>query len=91
MDLPPDGNYMKGKGCVECRGTGLAGRIGLLEAVPINMAFRRLIDQGASSVKLQEAAHAAGFLSLRDHAVAKAVTGIIPLEEVARTTVGFQE
>ncbi len=91
LGVPADGNYLKGKGCVECRGTGLAGRIGLLEAIPITAALRRLIDQGASSVKLQEAAHAAGFLSLRDHAVGKAVAGIIPLEEVARTTVGFQE
>ncbi|MCM8812024.1 MAG: Flp pilus assembly complex ATPase component TadA [Candidatus Omnitrophica bacterium] len=91
MNLPPKGEYMKGKGCGECRGTGLAGRVGLLEAVPITPTLRRLVYQGASSVKLQEAARAAGFQSLRDHALAKAVNGIIPLEEVARTTVGFQE
>ncbi len=91
MALPLDGSYMKGKGCVECRGTGLAGRIGLLEAVPITSDLRRLIDQGVSSVKLQEAARSAGFCSLRDYAVAKAASGLIPLEEVARTTVGFQE
>lgn len=91
LSLPPDGHYMKGKGCPDCRGTGLAGRIGLLESVPLIPPLRRLVEQGATSVKLQEAARANGFLSLRDHAVAKAASGIIPLEEVARNTVGFQE
>ena len=82
---------MKGKGCSKCRGTGLAGRIGLMEAVPLTIELRRLVDQRVSSVKLREAAEQAGFLSLRSHAVAKAAAGVIPLEEVARTTVGYQE
>lgn len=89
--LPPEGTYLKGKGCPKCRRTGLAGRVGLLEAVPLTPELRRLVDQQASSVKLREAAHRAGFLSLRDHAVSKAAAGMIPLEEVARTTVGYQE
>ncbi|MBI3333507.1 MAG: Flp pilus assembly complex ATPase component TadA [Candidatus Omnitrophica bacterium] len=91
LGLPPEGTYMKGKGCSPCRGTGLAGRVGLLEAVPLVPELRRLIAEGASAVKLQEAAHAAGFPSLREHAIAKATAGVIPLEEVARTTVGYQE
>ncbi len=91
LGLPSNGTYRKGKGCSECRETGLAGRIGLLESIPLTAEIRRLIVQGASSVKLQEAAHAAGFLSLHDHAIAKAAQGLIPLEEVARTTVGYLE
>ena len=89
--LPPEGKYKGGKGCPECRQTGMAGRVGLLEAVPITPDLRRLISQGASAIQLREAAQTAGFLSLRDHAVAKAAAGEIPLEEVARTTVGYQE
>lgn len=89
--LPPEGKYRAGKGCPECRQTGLAGRVGLLEAVPITPDLRRLISQGASAIQMREAARSAGFLSLRDHAVVKATTGVIPLEEVARTTVGYQE
>lgn len=91
LGIPPEGTYMKGKGCTECRGTGLDGRIGLLEAVPLTPSLRGMIAQGASSVKLQEEARRLGFLSLRDHAIRKAKSGIIPLEEVARTTVGYQE
>jgi len=89
--LPPEGKYLKGTGCSACRGTGLARRVGLLEAVPVTATLRRLIGGGASSMKLREAAREAGCLSLRDHAVAKAATGVIPLSEVARTTVGSQE
>ncbi len=89
LGLPASGKYMRGKGCGECRSTGLDGRIGLLEAIPIAPDLRRQIEKGASAVKLREAARAAGFLSLRDHAQAKSAAGIIPLEEVARTTVGY--
>ena len=91
LGLPPEGSYFRGKGCGECRGTGLAGRVGLLEAVPSTPEMRRWIEQGASAVKLREIARKEGFLSLRDHAVAKSSKGMIPLEEVARTTVGYQE
>ncbi len=89
--LAPDGKYKAGKGCPECRQTGLDGRIGLLEAVPMTAALRRLVAAGASSIQLREAARTAGFPALREHALAKAAAGMIPLEEVARTTVGHQE
>ncbi|MBI3322668.1 MAG: Flp pilus assembly complex ATPase component TadA [Candidatus Omnitrophica bacterium] len=89
LGLPAGGKYMRGKGCAECRSTGLDGRIGLLEAVPITPELRRQIEKGASTVKLREAARAAGFQTLRDHSQSKAAAGILPLEEVARTTVGY--
>ncbi|MDO8730258.1 MAG: ATPase, T2SS/T4P/T4SS family [Candidatus Omnitrophota bacterium] len=91
LGLPMDGTYVKGRGCNDCRNTGLNGRIGLLESVPMTSEMRRWIEQGASTIKLREVAHKAGFLSLREHAVSRAAAGIIPLEEVARTTVGYQE
>ncbi|MBI3318304.1 MAG: Flp pilus assembly complex ATPase component TadA [Candidatus Omnitrophica bacterium] len=91
FELPANGAYRKGKGCPECRGTGLDGRIGLLECVPLIPPLRRMVAEGASSMKIRDEARANGFLSLRDHAVAKAAAGVIPLEEVARTTVGYQE
>ncbi len=91
LGLPLDGTYVRGKGCAACRNTGLDGRIGLLEVVPMTSEMRRWIEQGASTVKLREVAHKAGILSLREHAVSRAAAGVIPLEEVARTTVGYQE
>ena len=91
LGLPVDGTYVKGKGCNDCRNTGLDGRIGLLESVPMTSEMRRWIEQEASTIKLREVAHKAGFLSLREHAVSRAAAGVIPLEEVARTTVGYQE
>ena len=91
LGLPKDGTYVKGKGCDDCRGTGLDGRIGLLEAVPMTAELRRWVEEGASTVKLREVARQQGFLSLREHAVSRAAAGIMPLEEVARTTVGYQE
>ena len=91
LELPPEGTYVRGKGCAECRGTGLDGRLGLLEAVPITQELRRWIEEGVSAVKLREVARKAGILSLRELAVGRAAAGIMPLEEVARTTVGYQE
>ncbi len=91
LGLPAEGSYRKGKGCPACRGTGLDGRVGLLEAIPLIPELRQRIAARATSVKLQEAARANGFLSLRDLALAKAAGGVMPLEEVARATVGFEE
>lgn len=89
LGLSPNGKYRKGVGCGQCRGTGLDGRIGLLEAIPIDGSLRGLIEQGASVMKLRQAARGAGRRSLREYAAAQAAAGVIPLEEVARTTVGF--
>jgi len=91
LGLPTDGTYVKGKGCAECRNTGLDGRVGLLESVPITSELRSSIEQGASVVKLREIARKESVLSLREDAVGRAAAGIMPLEEVARTTVGYQE
>ena len=91
LGLDPKGKYAKGKGCAKCRKSGLIGRVGLLEAIPMFPELRRLVEQGASAVKLREAARRKGHLSLRDHAIAKAAAGVISLEEVARTTVGYQD
>ena len=89
--LSSNGAYRGGKGCAECRQTGLDGRVGLLEAVPLNGKLREGISRGVSSMELRETAQRAGFPSLREHALAKAAEGAIPLEEVARTTVGYAE
>ena len=91
LALPMEGKYKRGRGCAECRATGLDGRIGLLEAIPITRELRGWVEKGASSVKLREVAQGLGYHSLRDHAVSKAAAGVVPLEEVARTTVGYQE
>ena len=91
LALPADGTYVKGVGCARCRNTGLAGRVGLLEAVPMTPILRRLVIDGASAVALRTAACAEGVRSLRDYAVAKVAAGGIPLEEVARTTGGSQD
>ncbi len=91
LGLPADGQYARGIGCKECRGTGLAGRVGLLEAVPLVGSLRRAVEAGETAAKLHLLAREAGIFSLRDYAVAKAAAGVIPLEEVARTTVGNQE
>ncbi len=91
LGVPSEGTYWKGTGCSACRQTGLNGRVGLLEAISFTPELRRLVAEGCSAVRLREAARAAGFLSLRDYAVAKAAAGVMPLEEVARATVGYQE
>jgi len=91
LGLPADGQYRRGRGCLECRSTGLDGRIGLLEAIPVTQELRLWIERGASSVQLREVAKGLGYLFLRDYAVAKAAQGVIPLEEVARTTVEHED
>ena len=86
----PDGNYRKGVGCPACRGSGLAGRAGILEAIPLTGDLRALVETGASTGQLREAAQANGTRFLWDHALELAAQGVLPLEEAMRSTLARQ-
>ena len=43
----------RGKGCVDCTGSGYRGRVGLYELVEIDTGIRQLIHDGASEIDLE--------------------------------------
>ncbi|MCL4198905.1 MAG: GspE/PulE family protein [Phycisphaerales bacterium] len=71
----------EGKGCEECFGTGLKGRTGLFEFMPVDERLRQLIAAGAPLAELRSAARQAGMRTLGEEGQYLVDEGItIPLE-----------
>ena len=77
-----------GRGCPSCNDTGLSGRTGLFEVMPITPAIERLILKQASDTDIRKVALEEGMFSLRMGAVEKMKAGIIGVEEVFAGTTG---
>jgi general secretion pathway protein E len=82
----PDLTVFRGLGCAHCRHTGLLGRTGVFEVMPISDRVRKLISESRDSVEIGKAAKLEGMMSLRECAIKKMAQGIIPFEEVIRVT-----
>jgi len=84
---PADGvTLFRGAGCDACEGSGYRGRTGVFEILMIDAAMRDLIGERADSRRIRDTAARAGFKSMRDDALSKAVLGQTTLEEVIRVS-----
>ena len=90
VGLPADSDnrFWRAVGCPSCNGSGYAGRIALLEFLPVDDTIARLILRRADTREIAEAASAGGMRSLRGDGIAKARRGLTTLEEALRVTVG---
>ncbi len=71
----------RGAGCDECFGTGLKGRTGLFELMPLDEPLRQLISEGAALVSIRAAARESGMRTLREEGQRLVEEGkTIPLE-----------
>lgn len=82
-----DGNFYRGNGCEECRGTGYRGRIGIFELLPINAELRERILQRRSSAEIKTAAQKT-MITMHQDALQKAAEGITTIEEILRVSSG---
>ncbi len=78
--------FFKGQGCDACNGTGLKGRQGVYEVMPLTPKLRRLIIQNVGAAEIQDAAIDEGMLTLRMDGWLKVLKGITTLEQVIRET-----
>ncbi len=78
--------FKRGLGCVHCRGTGYRGRRAIAETLPISDTLRDQLVQRVPLSQIRQTARSAGFTSLRDAAVALALSGETTLEEANRVT-----
>jgi len=78
--------FSRGLGCAHCRGTGYKGRRAIAETLPLNDSLRELLVQRASLSQIRQAARNDGFVSLREAAIALAMSGATTLEEINRVT-----
>ncbi|MHC4504573.1 MAG: ATPase, T2SS/T4P/T4SS family [Planctomycetota bacterium] len=73
-------------GCSRCGGVGYAGRLPLLETLPIDHGLREMIARGASVVEIKKKALEAGMLTLRRSGISQAIRGDIDMQEVLSST-----
>jgi type II secretory ATPase GspE/PulE/Tfp pilus assembly ATPase PilB-like protein len=78
--------FYKGSGCDRCGQTGYHGRTGVYEIMMIDASMHELIRDRADSRRVKEAALRAGFKTLLDDALSKAVLGQTTLDEVIRVS-----
>lgn len=79
-----NGNFLRGKGCNQCKNTGYKGRTGVFEVLAIDEMIQDMIVNQRSSPEITRAAVAAGKLkTLQKDAAIKVLKGITTLEEAA--------
>ncbi|WP_370315089.1 GspE/PulE family protein [Thalassolituus sp.] len=72
------------KGCLECRGTGYLGRMGIYEVMPMSETVDVLITENTDHQKLRQAAMKEGMHSLRLSGAHKVAAGMTTIAEVMR-------
>jgi type IV pilus assembly protein PilB len=77
----------RGRGCTRCEQRGLKGRTAVYEMMPFTEEIGMLTLQRASSVSIRELAIRQGMMTMRESAVRKVLSGLIPPEEVFRVLV----
>ncbi len=78
--------FFRGRGCETCVGTGLKGRQGLYEVMPMSAAIRRMIVLKESAAAIRDLAVDEGMLTLRMDGWLKVLKGITTMEQVIRET-----
>jgi type IV pilus assembly protein PilB len=78
--------FFRGRGCDQCAGTGLKGRQGVYEVMPMSPNLRKLILMNVGAVEIRDAAVEEGMLTLRMDGWMKIMKGITTLEQVIRET-----
>ncbi|HKT45719.1 MAG TPA: ATPase, T2SS/T4P/T4SS family [Gaiellaceae bacterium] len=84
-DYGPETTLYRPVGCVQCAGTGFAGRVALYEVLPVHGRMRRLIESGSTDEIFAEAV-AEGMTTLREDGLRLAAMGLSSLDEIRRVT-----
>ena len=75
-------------GCPACHETGLSGRLGIFEVVPITRQLREVITDTTVYDKLVDTARSQGLISMQQDGTLKALQGHVRYEDVLRVTSG---
>lgn len=78
--------FYRGVGCKKCRNTGYLGRIAINELFIPDDEIVEMINAGADTKKLRKAAIEKTMVPLQLDGIEKVKAGIVPIEEILRTT-----
>jgi type IV pilus assembly protein PilB len=82
----PNINFMRGKGCNTCHGTGYRGRQGIFEMMEMNTTLREMAFSQAPLKDVRRAARSAGMRSLLEDGKLKIRRGVTTPEEILSVT-----
>ena len=91
LQLPFGTPLYEGAGCEHCHGTGMSGRIALVEMLSLNRDIRRGIMEKADSDTLRHMAVERGMTTLWQDGLSKMTAGITTADEVARALLGTED
>jgi len=76
--------FLRGKGCPDCGGSGYSGRLGLYEVLPFTPEVQDAVEQKLIGEPLLKVAKAAGMRLLVEDGMEKIRKGLTTIEEVLR-------
>jgi len=76
----------QGKGCKECKDSGLTGRIGIYELLLINEELRKMVNERKSADDITKKARELGMKTLKEDGLSKVEQGVTTQDEVLRVT-----
>jgi type IV pilus assembly protein PilB len=87
LDISKGITFFKGKGCEECGGTGLKGRLAIYECIEVDEKVQEAINEGRE-LKTEELVKNQGMITMKQDGILKALKGLTVLSEVERVTEG---
>jgi type IV pilus assembly protein PilB len=89
VDQKETGEYhlFKGRGCNNCNGTGIKGRIAIFEVMKMSEKIKEAVLRGMSAADIRNLARAEGMRTLRRSALLKLKRGETTIEEVVNASV----
>ncbi len=91
LRLSPGTPMYHGAGCAACNGTGLRGRVALVEMLNVDQKIRRAIMDRVDADSLQRIAVQSGMRTLYQDGLDKLQRGITTAYEVARALLGAED
>ncbi len=83
-EIKQTGSIFRPVGCLECRGTGYHGRVGIYEMLAMSPTIRSLIRTDSDLSKIREQAIKEGMLPLHIAGALKVCSGLTSIEEIFR-------
>lgn len=81
--------FYRGRGCEECAGLGLKGRIAIYEVLEVDEIVQQIVEeQEGSETALEKEAQRRKMMTMKQDGILKAMLGLTTLSEVERVTEG---
>lgn len=78
--------FYRPRGCEYCKHTGYRGRSAIAEILPVTDPIRQCILKQSDTAQLHKVARTIGMRTMREHGIAKTLSGITSIDEVFRVT-----